>query len=70
MVEHTIDARGLSCPQPAVLVRKAVESGLNAFEITVSSVVSKENVLRALANANYKTEVAVAGDDIIIKALK
>ncbi len=70
MSEHTIDARGLSCPQPVVLARKAIDAGLSSFEIAVSSEVSRENVLRALNNCKYKAEVSTDGDDIIIKAVK
>ncbi|MBN1497931.1 MAG: sulfurtransferase TusA family protein [Spirochaetes bacterium] len=70
MTEHIIDARGLSCPQPVVLTRKAIDAGLASFEITVSSEVSKENVLRALGNSNYRAEISRDGDDIIIKASK
>lgn len=70
MTEHTIDARGLSCPQPVVLTRKAIDAGFQTFEIAVSSEVSKENVLRALGNSNYRAEVSQDGDDIIIKAVK
>ncbi len=70
MAENIIDARGLSCPQPVVLTRKAIDAGITSLEITVSSEVSKENVLRALGNDKYKTEVTRNGDDIIIKAVK
>lgn len=70
MSEHTIDARGLSCPQPVVLTRKAIDAGFSSFEIAVSSEVSRENVLRALNNSKYKAEVSTNGDDIIIKAMK
>ncbi len=70
MTESKIDARGLSCPQPVVLTRKAIDAGTTSIEITVNSEVSKENVLRALGNGKYRTEVAHSGDDIIIKAVK
>ncbi|MBP7734450.1 MAG: sulfurtransferase TusA family protein [Spirochaetes bacterium] len=65
-----IDARGLSCPQPVVLARKAISEGLSSFEIMVSSDVARENVLRTLNKSGMKAEVRSAGDDFIIKALK
>ncbi|MBN2160132.1 MAG: sulfurtransferase TusA family protein [Spirochaetes bacterium] len=70
MAEHKIDARGLSCPQPVVLTRKAIDAGYSSFEISVSSEVSKENVLRALGNNKYRAEISQDGNDIIIKAMK
>lgn len=70
MAEHIIDARGLSCPQPVVLARKAIDAGLTSFEIAVSTEVSKENVLRALGNSSFRTEIRHDGEDIIIKAEK
>ena len=40
----TIDARGLSCPEPVILASQAMKSGENAYEIKVDNRVSKENV--------------------------
>ena len=68
MSEHIIDARGLSCPQPVVLVRKAISDGLTDLNILVSSDVARENVLRTLKNSGLQSEVTIAGDDFIIKA--
>ncbi len=70
MSEHTIDARGLSCPQPVVLVRKAISEGLTSFEIMVGSEVARENVLRTLKNSGMKADVRNVGDDFIINAVK
>ncbi len=66
----TRDARGLSCPQPVVLARKAIKQGLSSFEVLVSSEVAKENVLRLLKNSDMKADLTVSGDDIIIRAAK
>ncbi|HOT46464.1 MAG TPA: sulfurtransferase TusA family protein [Spirochaetota bacterium] len=68
MSEQVIDARGLSCPQPVVLVRKAISDGRTEFSIIVSSDVARENVLRTLKNSGMKGIVSSNGDDIIIKA--
>ena len=72
MSGKTIDARGLSCPQPVVLAQKAIKDGLTSFDIIVSTEVSKENVLRMLKNNKMKAEVTSDGgdgDDIIIRAV-
>ncbi len=70
MSEHIIDARGLSCPQPVVLVRKAISEGIASFEVMVSSDVARENVLRTLKNSGMNADVSNDGDDIIINATK
>ena len=38
-----IDARGLSCPEPVVLLRSAMESKENAYQIIVDNHASREN---------------------------
>ncbi len=51
----TIDARGLSCPQPVLLTLQAikkVEKG--QLTILVDTDTSKENVLRAAASQGWK----------------
>ena len=70
MTQKTIDARGLSCPQPVVLAQKAVKEGLSSFTVLVNSEVAKENVLRLLNNNKITAELESDGDDIIIKAVK
>ncbi|HOD14563.1 MAG TPA: sulfurtransferase TusA family protein [Spirochaetota bacterium] len=70
MSQKTIDARGLSCPQPVVLVQKAINEGLSSFDVIVNSEVARENVSRILANNQIKSEQTRDGDDIIIKAVK
>lgn len=45
-----IDARGLSCPEPVIRTRKALED-LNkgeGLEVLVETVTSRENVLRTV----------------------
>jgi tRNA 2-thiouridine synthesizing protein A len=44
---HTVDARGLSCPQPVILARKAIQAGEFPIEVLVDTVTSRENVRRA-----------------------
>ena len=44
---HTVDARGLSCPQPVILARNAIKTGEFPIEVLVETVTSRENVRRA-----------------------
>lgn len=61
-----VDARGLSCPQPVVLTQKAIKEGKTSFEVLVSNVVSKENVIRCVENNKMKADVVEDGDEFKI----
>ena len=41
-----LDARGLSCPEPVILIRKAMASKEPRYEMVVDNPVSRENVTR------------------------
>jgi len=54
-MSEKIDARGLSCPQPVVLVKKAIDKiGKGEIEVWVDTVTSKENVSRLARNAGFE----------------
>ena len=38
----TVDTRGLSCPEPVILLRKAMASKESAYTVLVDNAVSKE----------------------------
>lgn len=61
--KELIDARGLSCPQPVLLTKKALDQGGAAYEVLVDNGTAKENVTRFAQNAGYKVSVAEDGDD-------
>ena len=62
MKEIKIDARGLSCPQPVILVQKALKEGNEKIEVIVDTVVAKENILRTVRNAKANAEVKESKD--------
>lgn len=71
MGNEVVDARGLSCPQPVILSRQAVqrlESGGSA-EVLVDTVTSRDNVRRAAENIGCRVEVQEEGEEfrLIIK---
>ncbi|MBA4397719.1 MAG: hypothetical protein C0394_10125 [Syntrophus sp. (in: bacteria)] len=70
MTTKRIDARGLSCPQPVVIVDRAAQEGNTDLEILVDNEVSRENVLRMTARRGLKTDVRREGSDIVIRAFK
>ncbi|MDY9921828.1 MAG: sulfurtransferase TusA family protein [Synergistota bacterium] len=55
METKTVDARGLSCPQPVVETKKVLDklSG-GRVEVLVDTVTSRENVLRFGRNAGWQ----------------
>jgi tRNA 2-thiouridine synthesizing protein A len=46
-----VDARGLSCPQPVILTRRAIDAGEFPIEVLVETVTSRENVRRMAEKA-------------------
>lgn len=59
----TVDARGLSCPQPVILARKAIAAGQFPIEVLVETVTSRENVRRMAEKSGCKVVVAQTGDE-------
>ena len=60
---NTVDARGLSCPQPVILAKKAIEAGQFPVQVFVETVTSRENVRRMAEKAGYKVTVEQSGDE-------
>ena len=54
---NKIDARGLSCPEPVIMIRKAMASNENAYEIVVDNVASRENVTRYAEHQGYQVSI-------------
>ena len=65
-----IDARGLSCPEPVMLISQAMKSGESAYEITVDNRVSKENVTRYAEHQGYSVSVAEADGEFTLTLRK
>ena len=58
-----IDARGLSCPEPVVLLRSAMESNEDAYQIIVDNHASRENTTRYAQYQGYQVAVAENGGE-------
>jgi len=53
-----IDARGLVCPQPVILTKKALEEMTEGEVLTiVDNITARENVSRLASNLNYEFEI-------------
>ena len=63
MADKTVDARGLSCPEPVLLAKKAID-GLagGTIEVLVDTATGMENVSR-MANTLSCTGEVTDGDD-------
>ena len=67
---QTLDARGLSCPEPVIMLRKAMMSKENEYEITVDNVTSRENVTRYAEHQGCTVEVAENNGEYILSIRK
>lgn len=55
MAQKIVDARGLSCPQPVLLVMENMKKmGKGSIEVLVDTCTSRENVARAAAMEGWK----------------
>ena len=68
MVE--IDARGLACPQPVLMTKKAIEDGADAVKVTVDNEPASGNVSRFLASKGFSVAVTPDGANFIVSGAK
>ena len=68
----TVDARGLSCPQPVIMTLDEIKKGSDKeIIILVDTDTSKENVTRAAESQGYKVhEVTREGEGYRVTAVK
>ena len=52
-----LDARGLSCPEPVIMIRKAMAGKEPRYEMVVDNPVSRENVTRYAEPQGYRVTV-------------
>ena len=67
MNKITVDARGLSCPQPVLLTMQALKQNAEAYEILVDNQTALNNVSRFARNAGKTVTVTESGEDYIIE---
>lgn len=67
-----IDVRGLSCPEPVVLVRRALLEADETEEIKVllSTVVAQDNVRRLATTLGWQSEVEKTSAGFIVSLKK
>ncbi len=65
-----MDARGISCPQPVIMLKKAMESKANNYEILVDCKTSLENISRFAKENGYSVDYSLNDGDYTIKLSK
>lgn len=66
----TIDARGLSCPEPVILTRQAMAGGEASYAVLVDNNTSKENVTRYAEHQGYRVSVTEADGEFTLTLTK
>lgn len=68
-MRRRVDARGLSCPMPVVMVKKALEWGpCDELEVLLDGPTACENVARFLSKEGFCVEKVGALGHFVLKA--
>ncbi|MDO5115458.1 MAG: sulfurtransferase TusA family protein [Synergistaceae bacterium] len=71
MEKKTVDARGLSCPQPVIETKRVLDKmSAGEIEILVDTVTSRENVIRFAQHAGWKSSWAEKDGGYAVTAKK
>ncbi len=65
-----IDARGRSCPEPVIMVKKALASKENEYTMLVDNPTSVENVTRFAEHNGYSVVSIAEGEDFKLTITK
>ncbi len=61
---ETVDCRGLSCPEPVIQARQALQQASgNTVTVIVNNAVARDNVSRAANSMGWQVTVEEDGDD-------
>ncbi len=70
MTVTRLDARGLSCPEPVIMIRKAMMSKDACYEMVVDNPASRENVTRYAQHQGYRVSVSEQGGEYTLTITK
>lgn len=66
-----IDVRGLSCPVPVVMTKKALEDlKEDVLEVLVDNPTAKENVTRFAKSSGFKVDIINLEGEYILKIMR
>jgi tRNA 2-thiouridine synthesizing protein A len=61
---QTVDARGLSCPEPALMTRQALQkAGQGKVVVLVDAITARDNVARTARMAGWQAEIQPQEDN-------
>ena len=66
----TLDARGLSCPEPVIMIQKAMKTKEAAYVMIVDNHASKENVTRFAEKSGYQVSVNESNGEYTLEMRK
>jgi tRNA 2-thiouridine synthesizing protein A len=65
-----IDARGISCPQPVLMTKKALVENPEGIVVLVDNNTAKSNVMRFAQNSGYTAKVREENEEFVITIAK
>lgn len=66
----SVDARGLSCPQPVIETKKAIRDGSLELEVLVDNIAAVENISRFAQASGYDVKRSERGDHTALNLRK
>jgi TusA-related sulfurtransferase len=67
---NTVDVRGLSCPEPVILARKAIQQGQFPIRVLVDTGTSRDNVSRMAQSAGCKVALETRPEGFVLTLTK
>lgn len=65
-----IDARGMSCPQPVLMCKKALGENPEGIEILVDNNTACRNVERFMKNSGYNVSIKEMEEEYLLTGVK
>jgi TusA-related sulfurtransferase len=65
-----IDVRGLSCPQPVLLTKKAMDAGEIEIVVIADDAVARDNVRRLARSSGYDVQIEEREGDFVLTLVK
>ncbi|MGE5404332.1 MAG: sulfurtransferase TusA family protein, partial [Candidatus Saccharibacteria bacterium] len=63
-MDNVVDARGLTCPQPVILTKKALEQLQDGYVVTVvNDRTALENVIKLAKSMAYEVDIEEKGEE-------
>lgn len=67
---NKIDTRGMSCPQPVLMTKKAIDQNPEGLDILVGDNTAKNNIMRFLQSKGFSAEIEEFDGEFLLKARK